>query len=278
MNAAHLPAQAPINPRWVLGALRQRGLVPEPTLAALTEAIALLDAEDAEGFRGRVSRLCAGTEKADEMAWMADWCDRQAEQPGDVQAAAANDQGDQGPTDDRTPGARGSRRGQAFEPSHHVYGSKAALCVESMRVEPTSEGAGRDGYATLQLEMAPALTRSRYDWERKIIFRLTQREVALFAAALLGWCKKLEFKGHGPSHDKILEIDDQGAHLFIKLRQARKAYALPMGGDEIFPVSAMALKTLGLNAPHLDSQTLVQLAKRAGEMYGRATAAHGDGQ
>jgi hypothetical protein len=279
MTAAN-PIQAPINPRWVLTTLRQRGM-PEPPLTALAEAIATLDPASTADFRGRVSRLHAGGDRDEDMGWLTRWCAPLLRQRDDqsARAPAANDQDEPGSSEPRAvPPSRESRRGQSFEPSHHVYGAKAALCLECVRVEPTPGGKGTDGYSTIQLEMAPALRRNTYDWDRKIIFRLTQREVALFAAVLLGWCKKLELKGHGPANDKILEIADQGANLFIKLRQGRTAHALPLGGDEIFPVTSMALKALGLNAPHLDSQTLVQLAKRAGDMYGRATAAPGEGQ
>lgn len=275
MTAASSRDTAPLNPRWVLTTLRQRG-VREPQLSALTSEIGGMTPASIEELRSRVSRMCAGTDRPEDMTWMAQWsAGLEAHTPSNNKPEpAANDHDhEDGSASERRATVESSRprRGQSFEPSHHVYGAKAALCMELVRVEP-KDGESTDGYATLQLEFAGALARNRYDWERKIIFRLTKREVPLLAACLLGWCKKLEFSGHGPANDKVFEIEDQAAHFFIKVRQGRRAIALPMGGDELFPVTAMVLKTMGENAPHLDSQTLVQIAKRVGEVYGRSTA------
>ncbi len=52
---------APLNPRWVLTTLRQRG-VREPQLSALTSEIGGMTPASIEELRSRVSRMCAGTD------------------------------------------------------------------------------------------------------------------------------------------------------------------------------------------------------------------------
>lgn len=267
-----------INPRWVMATMKERGL-PVPDLRTLSTGIADLQGDDMDLLRSRVQRVARGSEVNDDMASLAEWSRtmiaQQQARPvsADDGVRAGSEREDVGRTN---PGAQASSNGaivqRDYEKSHHVFGSKGALCFEPTEIRNERAGAADDVYHTLQLEMATAISRQRYDWSRKIAFRLTRRELPLFVAGLFGWCPQLEFSNHGSENDKFLEVRDQPAEgsIFIKLKQGKRVIAVPVGGEEVFAVASMALKVLGRNAPHVDSQTILQMVKRAGSMYAKS--------
>jgi hypothetical protein len=56
------------------------------------------------------------------------------------------------------------------------------------------------------------------------------------------------------------------------LKQGRRLWGVQIGGEEIPALAAMALKAMDLNSPWMDSQTQLQVAKRAGSMYALSVA------
>lgn len=278
----------PVNPRWVVSALKTRGIAT-PTAKSAELSIAAMPAGELEDFRGRVQRAHMGIDREDDLEELAKWAravivEQNMESPvprhgsshgGTPTAAnhpAANDVTGGPQPHPKPAGDHVGSTPKAWEPSHHIYGSKSALSVEVTEVasEMRSQNDRPDSFWTLQMEMAPALTKQRYDWGKKIIFRLTKRELPLLASVLFGWTNNVTFSNHGPSNDKEFSIEDQGSHFFVKLRMGKKVLALPIGGDELFALSALILKVLGKNAPHLQSQTILQIVKRAGPMYARS--------
>jgi hypothetical protein len=149
--------------------------------------------------------------------------------------------------------------------SHHVFGSKAALCIEPALIDDAVTHPGTPVFNTLSVEMAPSTGDGHYKWE--VTFRLTKRELSLFVAAMMGWIPSISMSNHGPNKDKTLEISDQGNSLFIKLRQAKRAIAVPVPAEEVFTVATLALKMLVRNSPELDSQTLMLVVKRTAAMH-----------
>lgn len=268
----------PINPRWVQTVLRERG-VPVPTVKQLETALGQLDGAGTDLLRERIQRLHKASEKPNEMAILADWVSTiktappvqsPAQAPVPVTAAPV----ERGVQDTSSPNPARPKRTETEprrDPSHHVYGSKAAATFEPTVIE-AGDPARELPFHTLMIEMAPADTKSRYDWEKKIIFRLTRRELPLVVAWLFGWCQNLEFGGHGQSNDKALFLEDQQSHLFMKLKQGRRLWGVQIGGEEIPALAAMALKAMDLNSPWMDSQTQLQVAKRAGSMYALSVA------
>lgn len=279
MGSARAPTP-PINPRWVMATLKERGL-PVPDLGSLSAGIADLEEGDLELLRSRVQRVARGTEQADDMATLADWSrtmiERQAKTASAEEKAPAAGENEVVGASNSTQAAAGEGEVaiRVYEKSHHVFGSKGALCFEPTEIRGERVGAADEVYHTLQIEMATAISRQRFDWAHKIVFRLTRRELPLFVAALFGWCPQLEFGNHGSANDKFLEVRDQVAEgsIFVKLKQGKRVIAVPLGGEELFAVASMALKVLGHNAPYLDSQTLLQMVKRAGTMYAKSVGA-----
>jgi hypothetical protein len=280
--ATKTPRPEPISPFWVIATLKGRG-IPVPSVAAAKHSLAELDAQASIAFRERIQRLAKATEIDDELSTMAEW-KVQAELAFAVKPApvitrtvapkpqAANESCGAHP-DFGQPATVVKRPAleQVYEPTLHVYASKAALCMELTEVvRENQDRAGEGAFWTVQIEMAHAINRQRFDWDGKIIFRLTKRELPLVAAVLLGWMPEVTFANHGAGNDKALHIEDQGSNLFFRLHQGKKVIPLPVGGEELFALAAMVLKALCLNAPHLDSQTVLQIVKRAGGLYSQS--------
>lgn len=245
---------AELNSKWILGVLRDRGM-PSAALPQIERGVAALNGDARESMRAAVSRLHQGVDSAQDMQQVADWVASLESTAVDVPA--------------QLPAANDPRTSEGNVPSwergHHVYGAKAALAVEQTVIEAKSE---RDrSFSTLMVEGALARGDGQtYDWSRKISFRLTRRELPLFTAIAFGWCPRIEFQGHGTANNKRLVIEDQGTNLFVKLSEGKRTIAVQIGADEITPVASLALGAMHRNEPEFDTQSHLQLAKRAGAM------------
>lgn len=261
-----------INPRWVMYTLRERGL-PVPVESACREAIRSLSSEDSERLNAVVQRLARGSENDADSAYIRDWIERAKSERRDASQVASGAQESEGaPTVEFVPAVPGRQR--EFEPSHHVYGTKGALCIEPVEARVTREGQSDEVFCTLQIEAAKSYTGGRYDWAHKLVFRLTRRELPLFVGATMGFITGLEFGNHGPASDKSLSVREQpeSGSLYVRLQQGSRLIGVPIGAEEIFDVASMGLKMLSKNAPHLDSQTLLHVIRRASSMYGAKNA------
>jgi hypothetical protein len=272
----------PLNPRWLLTQLKERGL-PLRTLEEIEIALNKLDHADREKLRAAVSKLTRGSESAAEMQWIADWVGnvpRAADEPmrpSHEFRAKAKPSAPEG----RTPASAATAvREHPLEWSHHVYGARAAMCVEVTAV-PGEQPGGRGSFKTVQLDFAASKGDGRFDWSRKLVFRLSKRELPIFAAVLTGWVQKVEFKGHGEDNKKSLTVEDQGGNLYFRIRQGNANLAVPCSAEDIVDLCSRALFAVSENAPGLDSLTISALVKRAGQMHATAQdvqsvgAAHG---
>lgn len=261
----------PINPKWVVFTLRGRGY-PTPELDQVKRAISSLSEEEADALRDRITKLASGTEESGDSTWLVDWANGlKNESDLGIDAAVATPQVEEvGARPSRTKDAsKEPTPGRDYDKSHHVFSTKGALCVEPVEIITERVGKASEVYHSLQIEMASAMSQRRFDWERKIIFRLTRRELPLFTAGLFGWCRAIAFGNHGPNKDKYLDMVDQVGEgsIYIRLKQGKRVIGVPIGGDEVFEIMAMAMKALGKNAPFIDSQGLLQMVRRAGAMH-----------
>lgn len=271
-----------ISPQWVIVTLKGRGL-PTPDLQACKAALAQMPLDQQPQFRDLIARLHRGTDAAADTTTICEWvAEAKAafeESQSKTASALASAKGGVG-IDDQEPRLVApvkkepaqSLEERRYERSHHVYASSGAICFESVEAVNPRVGAADEVHHTIQIEMASAITRKKYAWEQKIIFRFTSRELPLFVACLLGWCPRLELGNHGTANDKFLEVRDQSEQgtIFFKLKQGKRVIAVPMAAEEVFAVTAMAIKALGQSAPHLDGQSIMHLVKRAGTLYARA--------
>lgn len=274
MTAHEARSAGAINPRWLVATLKGRG-VPVPTVEITKKAVEAMSPSEAMAMRERLQRIGGGTDSGDELTWLANWS---AKVKQDALQSAAGAPTDRTPatvnTITITPQSKTAPRptgSSEYPASHHVYASTAALCVEEATTGTGVElGSSVKPFQTIQIEVAPAVAGKRYDWNRKIIVQLTKRELHLFIGTLFGWIKRLEFTCHGPAKDKTLRFEDQDDHLYVHVKQGKRAMAVPVGAEELFAILAMAIGALGKNAPELDSQTLLQICKRSAQLYNRS--------
>lgn len=135
-----------------------------------------------------------------------------------------------------------------------VYGGKAALCIEPDET--------RQGEPTLRIEAARATAPRKYDWRQKLSLQLTREELPVIAATVLGFLTHCEYKNHGPSQDKGLEIVHQGTHLYVRLFQKdRGVVAVPVTAADSYALGALCLRQLRKTAPWLSDQGVMTLLK-----------------
>ena len=149
----------------------------------------------------------------------------------------------------------------------HVYAKSAALKIELGALR-AADPCGAVQY-TVQLDAAKAKQQG-YDWQGKVPFQFTIRELPLLAAFLLGMSgSKLAFSNHGPNTDKHFEAEDQGANLFVKVRlSGGPAFALPVSAADVFAWGELCLVALQLNRPAIGMDGHLALLRRVGRMEG----------
>ena len=258
--------ELPVNARWVVYVLDQRG-IKSARAAKVQSALKKMAPNQVNELRLRVSRLQTGADQADDLDHMAQWVRGLEEEAPDTTAldgVGRNEQLHAMPL--RLVRTESSRE---FEKSLHIYAKSGALTIERVVVNGgnVDEKVAKP-FHTIQLEMATAISRMKFEWDKKIIFRLTRRELPLFAACLFGWCRMLACGNHGETRDKFLTVENQpGGLLYVKLKQGKRLIAIPVGAEEMFDLIAEVLLVLGQNAPHVDSATLLQMIQRAGTMH-----------
>jgi hypothetical protein len=136
----------------------------------------------------------------------------------------------------------------------HIYGGKAALCVESDET--------RQNAPTLRIEAARATAPQTYDWKQKIAIQLTADELPLVAATVLGLLPRCACKNHGPDNTKGLEIEHQGTHLLVRVFQKDQGVrAVPVGPADSYYLAALGLRQLRKAAPWLTDQGVLALLR-----------------
>lgn len=156
-------------------------------------------------------------------------------------------------------------RGRQGEPSakaraperlrnRHVYGGSAALCWE--------EDLTRAGVHTVALEGARATAQRSFDWPNKIRVQMTERELTVVAAVLLGLQGACAFSAHGPSRDKGFTLERQHQKTFVKLMAGGKpVIAVPMPPEDAYQVVALVLLQMNRNAPWMTSTGIIEALK-----------------
>lgn len=130
--------------------------------------------------------------------------------------------------------------------SFHVYGKKAALCI--------AEALSQKHVATINIEGAIALANG-FAWNQKIIIQLSESELFLVIALLKGRIHQLHFPGHGEKHDKLLEIERQSHHYFVRLVQrGRPPVSVPLYPADAMNLMALLFKQTKINHPHLSDR------------------------
>ncbi len=286
-----------LSPKWAAQVLAQRGIrPPEPDL--LNHALSALDqdAQDElsvairkfeqgvdssadfgliESFLAKAKTTSATSNKEESIANVGEdedtWLSVGGGDFDDLSWLPESDLPDFEPARGRSARAKATtqtdeEKNLAWMRSHglHIYGSKSALKAELDT--PRQSGAWLGQY-TVSFDMAPSTSANRYDWDVKLSFQLTKRELPLLAAFLLGFAgTELSFPNHGPDRNKTLELKDQCTHFFIKIRQGHAAYAMPVSAPDHFGLTSLVMTAMRLNAPDLDGMTQIAMLKQVGRM------------
>ncbi len=139
--------------------------------------------------------------------------------------------------------------------SWHVYGSRAALCIEPDRT--------RSGVETIAIDGALATAPRRYDWAGKVRVQLTAQELPLFAAVLLGYMDKFEAANHG-EHGKGLTLHrqpDRGAVFARVVAHGVGPRAVAVQPGDLYHVAAITIAQLALNHPALPYPALHEILR-----------------
>lgn len=154
-------------------------------------------------------------------------------------------------------------RGEGF----HAYASGCSMKAELDELQGDEQVAKR---YTVLLEIAPALPGSDargYDWERKIAFQITRRELPVLASFLLGYRQAdLRFTNHGPDRNKTLDMRHQPQGIFIRLTHAKQANAMPIEAHDVYELGVLTLKALQMNSGGLESPAILEMLRKVGSL------------
>ena len=136
--------------------------------------------------------------------------------------------------------------------SFPIYAEKAALTI--------SEAQTPSGIPTVNIEGAHALS-GRYDWQQKIVFQLSFEEMIEVLRVLMRHEHQRSFKGHGRLHEKMMEIEAQDGHYFVRLIQRdKRVIAVPVPIPSAIRISTLIVAQIKKTDPHFSTESL-QLIK-----------------
>lgn len=269
-----------MHPKYLEQVLLDRG-IPHPPLRQLEIFVDLLSEAQKPVMEERLRKLSLGVEQQEDLdALLAGINAHSTDRPSPAVDLVPVPQRSEAPTAAR-PEARPERPRQRPTPPDdklppdvlqmlrqhgmHVYASSAALKIELATLR-AGEASGALQY-TVQIDAARAKGHG-YDWHGKVPFQFTRRELPLLAAFLLGMSgKKLTLSNHGPNTDKHVEVEDQGSHLFVKVRLNGKGpIALPVLPADVFGWGELCLVALQLNRPSLGTDGHLALLRRISRM------------
>jgi hypothetical protein len=269
-----------MHPKYLEQVLRDRG-IPHPPLRQLEVFVNSLSETQLPAMEERLRRLSLGAERQEDLDALLEGINAHAARapvPATASASAPQEVATTTPipqpqrievrqkrhvaADDKLPA---DVLHMLRQHGMHVYASSAALKIELATLR-TGEASGALQY-TVQIDAARSKGQS-YDWHSKVPFQFTRRELPLLAAFLLGMGgKKLTLANHGPNTDKHFEVEDQGAHLFVKVRVTGKGpIALPVPAADVFGWGELCLVALQLNRPSLGTDGHLALLRRIGRM------------
>lgn len=270
-----------MHPRYLEQVLRDRG-IPHPPIRQLEAFIGQLSEAELPVMEERLRKLALGAEQQEDLDALLQGINAARQEPAqllEMEAPSARKAGTKSTPRHAVDGEK--VRPQRVPPTEeklpaevlatlrqhgmHVYASSAALKIELATLR-AGEASGALQY-TVQIDGAKAKGNG-YDWIRKVPFQFTRRELPVLAAFLLGMGgKKLAFANHGPNTDKHLEIEDQGAHLFVKMRvSGGPVVALPVPPADVFGWGELCLVGLQMNRPAIGTDGHLALLRRIGRM------------
>jgi hypothetical protein len=134
----------------------------------------------------------------------------------------------------------------------HVYGQQGALTIEADQT--------RDGFHTLALDAAHSNGPRQFDWEHKLRLQVTRQELPVVTAVLAGILPGGEFNNHGPDNNKGFSLQQQPDRgvLFCRVFTKGRVIAVPIGAQDAYYVTTLALRQLCANTPWLTATEVLK--------------------
>lgn len=134
-----------------------------------------------------------------------------------------------------------------------VYASSSAVLSEAVY--------SRSGALTLMIDMALAVGARKFDWNNKIQFQLTDRELPVWGAVVTNRRREAVFAFHGDQRNKSMEIktNDRSPGLMIKLKMDGTLIAAPIAPEDQFWLACQYLTLLKARVPDVDALGLMSL-------------------
>lgn len=159
----------------------------------------------------------------------------------------------------------GGNPDESLPPNRHVYGQRAALCWEADRT--------RGGIHTVALEGALASGNRGFDWKNKVRVQITERELPVVAAVLLGIRDRCAYSAHGPGKDKGFALEFQNDSVFVRvLSKGKGIAAVPMPLEDAYQVLSLVLRQLRLNSPWMSVVSIIAVLKTLFRQPARGSA------
>lgn len=144
----------------------------------------------------------------------------------------------------RFPESGGGNGEREYGRQCHVYMGDA-LCFQQTRTKGTKRsGDYRPAFDTISIDFAKSLGPKKYDWNNKMIFQFTEKELPGFIAVLMGWAPAVEFKGHGPDKNKGIKVHHQGTKVYIQGYTKGFSVGVPVAVDTLTMVTALCWEQL----------------------------------
>ena len=285
-----------VSPKWIAQVFRQRG-IPVPDMQAMTAAISAMGTELHQRLLVAVRSIERGADESDTTDWV-----RKALTPigGATASISAPETTVEQSTAAPTCVARGADKGpvvSVVSPSRsthsngdpvgakdsqslrtgaarhyrkkcRIYGKTSALTIEldQLRVRDHVD----QPVHTVLIEAAEAQGNGEFDWERKILFQLTKRELPLLACALMGYLSSaLELKNHGSGGEKSLYVQSQVGRIFVKVREGARSILVPVTCSDLYAWTDLTLEALGQSSSQ-DGTLRLAMLRRVGAMYNDA--------
>jgi hypothetical protein len=127
-----------------------------------------------------------------------------------------------------------------------VYAQSGALNFEVC--------ASRRGDLALNVDAAISVGVRVYDWRKKIIVQLSEREMLMLYAVLRGFLKNFAVKAHGASNQKAMSIENQVSNFFVRVQErGRPIVAVPIPPSDAAMVLMLIGNAIVKNQPVLGS-------------------------
>lgn len=136
-----------------------------------------------------------------------------------------------------------------------VFGKTAALTWETAPMRGRSADA--PPLTTVMIEGAAARGDGSFDWDTKVVFACTARELPQLLAVLMGWVSEIEFGFHSGDPRKKLSIAHQAHGIFVKLQGAGATHGVPVDDADRFALAMLVLHAMVANDPLRDAQAVM---------------------